>query len=99
MRDPHGYAQLIDPDRPLQEYDTITCAHCGGVVFTKPGSASTVYIAQQILSSGLITWIESPGAACWTCGCQPVCLPCHDLGICRPLESQLQVAEGGRPWR
>lgn len=33
MRTPGGYATIIDPDarQAVQEFDTFTCAHCGGI--------------------------------------------------------------------
>lgn len=32
MRNPGGYACVSEPDRPLREADTFTCAHCNRVV-------------------------------------------------------------------
>lgn len=95
MLRPQGYAQIIDPDRPLVEYDSISCSHCGKVVFVKPGSAATVFLIQHLTPTGMIYWSEEPGASCWTCGCRPVCLPCHDLGVCLPLERRLTQMEAG----
>jgi hypothetical protein len=31
MRNPHGYLVINDPDKPLVEYDTVTCCHCNKV--------------------------------------------------------------------
>jgi hypothetical protein len=31
MRNPGGYAQIIDPDGATREFDTFTCAHCNCV--------------------------------------------------------------------
>jgi hypothetical protein len=31
MRNPGGYACISEPDRPPQEFDTFTCAHCNRV--------------------------------------------------------------------
>lgn len=91
MLRPHGYATIVDPDAPLVERDTVTCCHCSRIVFTKPGSASTVYLIQRY-RSGLWRWMEEPGAACWHCQ-KPVCLPCHDRGDCLPLERWLEQVE------
>jgi len=93
MRHAQGYATIIDPDRPLGEYDTITCAHCGTIIFTKPNSVSTTYLIQQRTPEGLLLWVEEAGAGCWTCGGKPVCLPCHDKGTCLPLEKWLDQQE------
>jgi hypothetical protein len=30
-----GYAVVADPERPTQEWDTLTCAHCSRVVFVQ----------------------------------------------------------------
>lgn len=37
MKDPQGWAQIIDPTagRLVTEYDTITCIHCGKVEMTR----------------------------------------------------------------
>lgn len=42
MLKPQGYATIIDPDarQQVQEFDTITCPHCGGVSMTRAGTTS-----------------------------------------------------------
>lgn len=37
MRNPQGYAEIIDPTAPrmVTEYDTVTCIHCGSVSMTR----------------------------------------------------------------
>ena len=35
MRRPGGYACISEPDRPPQEFDTFTCAHCNRVTHVK----------------------------------------------------------------
>ena len=94
MRRPQGYATFSHPDAPLVEFDTITCAHCGAVVFIKPNTLATVYLLQHLTPTGLIVWTEAPGAGCHLCGGAPICLPCHDRGTCRPLERWLDEQEG-----
>ncbi len=37
MRRAQGYAVVTPADGPVQECDTITCAHCNTVVFIKAG--------------------------------------------------------------
>jgi hypothetical protein len=91
MRNPTGYAQIVS-DNPVVEYDTTTCCHCGRAIVTKPGSASTVYLV--VGPSGL--WQEEPGASCFRC-MKPVCLRCHAIGYCLPLEKWLQQQERHRP--
>jgi len=36
VRNPGGYAVLIDPDKGIVERDTFTCNHCNTVVYIKP---------------------------------------------------------------
>lgn len=88
MLRPGGYAQILDPDAPLVERDTCSCGHCNKVIFTKPGSASTTYLIQH--RDG--RWTEEAGAFCRVC-MRPVCLRCHDLGSCLPLERWLDQQE------
>lgn len=92
MRGTHGYATLVDPDRPTQEWDVVSCVHCGKQIFVKPGTASTVYLIPT-RTPGL--FLEEPGASCFCC-MRPVCLPCYDLGTCTPLERRLAQMEGRR---
>lgn len=83
-----GYAVITEPDKPTWERDTVSCKHCGRVIYVKPGTASTVY---QILHwDG--HWTEEPGAWCACCH-GPVCLPCHDVGTCTPIEKMLAEME------
>ena len=92
MRNPGGYAVIVDPTQPLVEYDTVSCCHCGKVIFVKPGTASTVFLIWNNLAR---LWQEEPGASCYHC-MKPVCLRCHDLGTCLPLERWLEQQEGRR---
>jgi hypothetical protein len=89
MLKPQGYATIFDPDAPVTERDTITCGHCSKIVFVKPGAAATVYLIQH--RDG--RWTEEAGAFCRLC-MRPVCLSCHDHGICVPLERLLSNLEG-----
>lgn len=45
MRHASGYATIVDPDHGIQEFDAITCAHCGGVSMTQ----TTVNSTPQVL--------------------------------------------------
>ena len=88
MRRPAGYAVIVDPAQSMWERDSISCGHCQRVVFVKPGSASTVYLVQQTVSA----WTEEPGAFCRVC-MRPICLPCHEVGRCRPWELMIEASE------
>lgn len=91
MRRIGGYAQITSPERQI-ERDTSSCGHCSAVTFIKPGSAATVYL---IWDPALKQWREEPGAFCRVC-MRPVCLRCHEIGTCVPLERFLERAEAGR---
>lgn len=85
----HGYTTIVDPDRKTFKCDTIQCGHCDAIVYLKPGSGITVYLVPV----GPNQWAEEDGAFCRVC-MKPVCLDCHDLGNCVPLEKQLLRMEG-----
>jgi hypothetical protein len=89
MRNPTGYAQVVDPDRPVVERDTCSCGHCGRVIFTKPHTVSTVYL---VLNRQTLQWEEVPGAFCRVC-MRPVCLACDAHGRCTPWERRLAESE------
>jgi hypothetical protein len=36
MRRPGGYAQIVDPEKPVVEIDSFSCGHCNSVVFVQP---------------------------------------------------------------
>lgn len=84
-----GYAQILSPDAPLWESDTVSCCHCGGVIFVKPGTASTVYLITDPITHQTS---EVPGASCFHCW-KPVCLTCYATGVCVPLEKWLTLLE------
>jgi hypothetical protein len=88
MRKPDGYGIIVDPDGPTWERDAINCGHCNANVWVKPGSASTVYLILH--RDG--RWTEEAGAFCRVC-MTPVCLRCHGLGVCTPLEKWLDQQE------
>ncbi len=90
MRRAGGYATFTG-EAAVREYDTCSCGHCGKILFTKPGTVSTVYLIPT-RSGG---WLEEPGAGCRVC-MRPVCLPCHDVGACRPVEQLLEFLEAVR---
>jgi len=87
MRRVQGYATFSGPES-LTEYDTIQCGHCQRVIFTKPGTISTIYL----IYGSDERWREEPGAFCRVC-MRPVCLSCHDVGTCRPWERMIEAQE------
>lgn len=96
MLKPQGFGQWIDPgsDVPLNERDNIACGHCNALVFVKPGFGVTVYLVPHV-EGNRILWREEPGAFCRVC-MRPVCLHCHEVGTCTPLEALLEQMEGGK---
>jgi hypothetical protein len=91
MLNPKGYAIIVDPESPVQEYDTASCCHCGGIIFVVPGTVCTEYFVNQADGS----WKREPGASCYRC-MKPVCLVCYDKGTCTPLEKWLEENEKRR---
>lgn len=95
MLKPQGYGVWTDPQAgsPLEEKDSLSCGHCGKHVWVKPGTGATVYHIQHLdPETGRIWWTDEAGAFCRIC-MRPVCLPCHDLGTCLPLERFLEQQE------
>ena len=90
-----GYATIVEPDRPILQFDTIQCGHCDTVVQLKPGSGITVYLIFAGFDGSRPIWTEEMGAFCRVC-MRPVCLACHDIGSCTPFEKQLERMERGR---
>lgn len=90
MRNPHGTAIIVDPNAPVRELDTITCAHCQRIVFIKPG------LVRQGFDAGSPDNPDTehdPGGFCRVC-MSPVCGPCCDDGRCVPFEVKLLKMEG-----
>lgn len=102
MRRPNGYATISDPATRVVEYDTTGCGHCQAIIFTKPGSASTVYLLPYVPQSPtdlhvLGRWQEEPGAFCRIC-MHPICLRCYRISLtalipCTYWERQFDAAE------
>lgn len=87
MLRPQGYATIATPDAHI-ERDTVVCGHCNQIVFIKPGTAATTYLVPQRVGPPK----EEPGASCRQC-MRPVCLRCHALGRCTPLERRIEQME------
>lgn len=102
MRRPQGYATISDPDRPVVEMDTVTCGHCQQIIFTKAGTASTVYLLPIAPTSPqdlevLGVYKEEAGAFCRTC-MRPICLRCYQTSLtaaipCVTWEKMLEASE------
>lgn len=86
---PTGFAEILDPEAPPWEHDTVTCKHCQRVIFTVPGTVSTQFL---VYSRSRQRWLQVPGAFCVKC-MAPVCLPCHAQGRCDPWEKQMERME------
>lgn len=84
-----GYAIIVDPDAPVREFDTITCAHCQRIVFLKPGPGQRGFDPGD---PACPSPDHDPGGFCRMC-MQPVCGPCADTGVCSPFEKKLQEME------
>lgn len=84
-----GYATITDPDTRIVEFDTVSCCHCSAAIRVKPNTVATVYL---VVDPVTLLWREEPGASCYHC-MKPVCLACHELGTCVPLERMLERAE------
>lgn len=79
MRNPGGYALLIDPVLGMKENDTFTCGHCSRVVFVKPAADPSTYGGWCGGCSRLI---------CPSCEAEKV----RTLS-CRPIEKWLEQQE------
>ena len=92
-----GYLTITDPDRPLREFDTITCGHCQRIIFVKPGSANTIYLlpirpTDEHDLAAIGRFQEEAGAFCRVC-MRAICLRCHDHGTCRTWEQLIESME------
>lgn len=86
---PTGFAQILDPDAPAWEHDTVVCGHCQSIIFTVPGTLSMQYLIYDLSTR---VWRVEMGAFCRTC-MTPVCLACHAIGTCTPWERRLEQLE------
>ena len=103
MRHPGGLATLLDPARSQPaEWDTASCGHCQRVIFTKPGTAATVYLLpiRPVTPETLSRFQEEPGAFCRIC-MRPICLGCYQTSLtalhpCVVWERRLEQSESRR---
>ena len=89
MRHPGGYATIIEPGHLTVEIDTASCGHCQRIIFTKAGTAATVYLLSTAVPG---QYREEGGAFCRVC-MRPICLQCYGVGRCTPWERRLEKAE------
>lgn len=91
MRNAQGYVTIFGDFREgehILERDTVTCGHCNQIVFTKPGTVSTVYLIPQLNGPDR----EEPGAFCRQC-MGAICLKCCAEGLCTPLMRRIEEME------
>jgi hypothetical protein len=73
-----GYASVISLEGSVTEADTITCAHCNGVVFLHdPNTGSRK---------------NSAAGFCRSC-MKATCIPCDNGGTCAPFEKKIAEME------
>ena len=92
MRNPHGYGIATDrfSGKTVAEFDYAQCRHCQAHIAVKPGTASTTYLIPDMAHpSG---YREEAGAWCTNCF-GPICLRCHDKGVCIPFMRKIDAAE------
>ncbi|SRR5258706_14364620 len=92
----YGYSTIVEPGHQTIQRDTVQCGHCDTIIDLKPGSGHTVYlifVAFDALNRPV--YKEEMGAFCGVC-MRPVCLPCHGIGTCIPLEKMLETMERPR---
>ena len=86
-----GEITVADPSLSrIHEGGTITCGHCNRIVRIKPGSGGSIYL---LPTHQPFIYREVAGAWCGKHG-GPICLRCHQIGICKPLEARLEELEG-----
>ena len=93
MKRQEGYGRWTDRQtgKTQGEMDTVKCRHCQTTVFVKPGTVCTTYlIPDRRQPPG--HYLEEPGAWCPQCN-GPICLVCHDQGICTPFMRLIELQE------
>jgi hypothetical protein len=81
-----GVASIVGSWGDTEERKTITCAHCDKLVYVQPGTDGTSPL------SPLAGVQQLPPSVCHICWAL-VCIQCHGLGVCRPLEERLRKLE------
>lgn len=76
MRNPQGYATIVDPDarQSLSEHDTITCVHCGHVDMTRGPSGN---LECMVFRADGTHYFREAGF-CRSC-MRPICPRCNGL--------------------
>lgn len=76
MRNPHGYATIIDPAfGGVQEFDVISCIHCGSVSMTKSALGNLEVMVYR--ADG--THYMKEAGFCRSC-MKPICPKCNRPG-------------------
>jgi hypothetical protein len=96
-RKSEGVAQLCGPFGELFDIKTITCGHCGRIVYVSPlgdgtGELSFPVGAEHVLHN---TANRQPPSVCHQCW-SLVCPNCHADGKCTPLLKGIEQTESRR---
>src|SRR5215831_13420286 len=86
MRNPQGYAEIIDPTagRMVTEFDTITCIHCGSVGMTRGPTGNLEVMVFRADGSHYF----KPCGFCRSCY-NPVCPKCEG----KPCTNRFRVLD------
>lgn len=84
-----GYSVINAPgSRPL-EHDTITCAHCGFITFTKGGLGTPLTVAVVHLDQSVTMREVKRCHSCWGY----ICPKCEAIGECNPRMKRIEEEE------
>jgi hypothetical protein len=85
MRNPHGYATISDPGvGSLQEFDTVSCIHCGGISMTRSLSGTLEVMVYR--ADGTHYMMEA--GFCRSC-MKPICPRC----VGKPCDNRFKRME------
>lgn len=88
MRNPHGYATIVDPGKGVEEFDTISCIHCGGISMTR--SRLTNNLEVMVFRADGTHYMKEAGF-CRSC-MKPICPRCVGKG-CNNRFRRLEAEE------
>jgi hypothetical protein len=72
-----GYATITDPEKPIVERDTFTCAHGNEIIFVRPGMVNQAPMCLK----------------CMKRICKACAATAHATGECSPFEKKLEELE------
>lgn len=82
MRNPGGYAVVVQPDEDMIERDTVTCAHCNCIVTVNPKLDPMKQTQFRVIE-----------AECCRMCMHHVCPVCAGQMKCEPFEKKLEGME------